>query len=122
MHKYERILRRTKNEKGSQGLYFNFFNDDKALVFNLNKLKIDKWQWKTMPESTEFSRRKFVHKYVTFIDYSKGKLFYIWAFCYYPLVIAFLVSSKKDFSSELSFFFIYLKKTKKLWTKKSQNY
>ena len=77
MHKYERILRRTKNEKGSQGLYFNFFNDDKALVFNLNKLKIDKWQWKTMPESTEFSRRKFVHKYVTFIDYSKGKLFYI---------------------------------------------
>lgn len=76
-HKYERILRRTKNEKSAQGLYFNFFSDDKALVFNLNKIKIDKWFWRTMPESTEFTKRKFVYKYVTFIDYSKGKLFYI---------------------------------------------
>jgi len=76
-HKYERILRRTKNEKSAQGLYFNFFSDDKALVFNLNKIKIDKWIWKTMPESTEFTKRKFVYKYVTFLDYSKGKLFYI---------------------------------------------
>jgi hypothetical protein len=76
-HKYERILRRTKNEKSAQGLYFNFFSDDKALVFNLNKIKIDKWMWRTMPESTEFTKRKFVYKYVTFLDYSKGKLFYI---------------------------------------------
>lgn len=77
MHKYERILRRTKNEKGSQGLYFNFFKDNTALVFNLNKLRIKKWTWKTMPESTEFNRKKFVYKYVTFIDYNVGKMFYI---------------------------------------------
>ncbi len=77
MHKYERILRRTKNEKAAQGLYFNFFSDNKALVFNLNKMKIDKWQWRTMPETTEFNKKKFVYKYVTFLDYSKGKLFYI---------------------------------------------
>ena len=76
-HKYERILRRTKNEKSAQGLYFNFFSDDKALVFNLNKIKIDKWIWRTMPETTDFTKRKFVYKYVTFLDYSKGKLFYI---------------------------------------------
>jgi hypothetical protein len=76
-HKYERILRRTKNEKSAQGLYFNFFSDDKALVFNLNKIKIDKWMWRTMPETTDFTKRKFVYKYVTFLDYSKGKLFYI---------------------------------------------
>lgn len=77
MHKYERILRRTKNEKGSQGLYFNFFEDDTALVFNLNKLRIKKWVWRTMPESTEFNRKKFVYKYVTFVDYNVGKMFYI---------------------------------------------
>ena len=76
-HKYERILRRTKNEKSAQGLYFNFFSDDKALVFNLNKIKIDKWIWRTMPETTDFTKRKFVYKYVTFLDYDKGKLFYI---------------------------------------------
>ena len=76
-HKYERILRRTKNEKSAQGLYFNFFSDDKALVFNLNKIKIDKWMWRTMPETTDFTKRKFVYKYVTFLDYDKGKLFYI---------------------------------------------
>ena len=76
-HKYERILRRTKNEKSAQGLYFNFFSDDKALVFNLNKINIDKWIWRTMPETTDFTKRKFVYKYVTFLDYSKGKLFYI---------------------------------------------
>jgi len=76
-HKYERILRRTKNEKSAQGLYFNFFSNDKALVFNLNKIKIDKWMWRTMPETTDFTKRKFVYKYVTFLDYDKGKLFYI---------------------------------------------
>ena len=77
MHKYERILRRTKNEKSAQGLYFNFFEDDSALVFNLNKLKIKRWVWRTMPESTQFHRKIFVYKYVTFIDYNVGKMFYI---------------------------------------------
>lgn len=77
MHKYERILRRTKNEKGSQGLYFNFFKDDTALVFNLNKLRVQNWVWRTMPESTQFNRKIFVYKYVTFIDYNVGKMFYI---------------------------------------------
>lgn len=77
MHKYERILRRTKNEKGSQGLYVNFFDDDKVLVYNLNKIKVDKWFWKTMPESTDFGRKKFVYKYITFLNYDKGKVLYI---------------------------------------------
>jgi len=30
-----------------------------------------------MPETTDFTKRKFVYKYVTFLDYDKGKLFYI---------------------------------------------
>ena len=77
MHKYERILRRTKNEKSAQGLYFNFFNCGSVICFNLNKLKVDRWIWRTMPETTAFNKRRFVYKYVTFIDYDKGKLFYI---------------------------------------------
>ena len=77
LHKYERILRKAKNEKSSQGLYINFFDCDSVLLFNLNKIKIDKWMWRTMPETTDFTKRKFVYKYVTFLDYSKGKLFYI---------------------------------------------
>ncbi len=77
MHKYERILRRTKNEKGSQGLYVNFFDDDKVLIYNLNKTKIDNWFWKTLPETTDFSRKKFVYKYITFLEYDKGKVLYI---------------------------------------------
>ena len=77
MHKYERILRRTKNEKSAQGLYFNFFECDTSLVFNLNKLRVKNWVWRTMPESTEFNRKKYIYKYVTFIPYNVGKLFYI---------------------------------------------
>tara|TARA_R110002020_G_scaffold101665_3_gene239316 strand:- start:796 stop:1227 length:432 start_codon:yes stop_codon:yes gene_type:complete len=77
MHKYERILRRSKNEKGSQGLYINFFDCGSVLVFNLNKLRIDKWLWKTLPETTEFGRSNYVYKYITFVDYSKGKVLYI---------------------------------------------
>ena len=77
MHKYERILRRAKNEKGSQGLYVNFFDDDKVLIYNLNKVRINKWFWKTMPETTDFGRGKFVYKYITFLDYDKGKVLYI---------------------------------------------
>ena len=77
MHKYERILRRTKNEKGAQGLYINFFDCGGVVVFNLNKLRIDKWMWRTMPETTDFNKRRFVYKYVTFVDYDKGKVLYI---------------------------------------------
>ena len=77
MHKYERILRRTKNEKAAQGLYINFFNCDSVLVFNLNKVKVGNWFWRTMPESTDFGRKSFVYKYITFLDYSKGKVLYI---------------------------------------------
>ena len=77
MHKYERILRKTKNEKSAQGLYLNFFTDDVVLIFNLNKIKIDKWYWKTLPESSEFGRKEFVYKYVTYLDYDKGKILYI---------------------------------------------
>jgi hypothetical protein len=77
MHKYERILRRTKNEKLAQGLYFNFFECDTALVFNLNKLRVKNWVWRTMPETTEYNRKKYIYKYVTFISYNVGKLFYI---------------------------------------------
>lgn len=77
MHKYERILRRTKNEKAAQGLYFNFFSCGSVICFNLNKLKVDSWCWKTMPETTDFSKRRLVYKYVTFVSYDKGKLFYI---------------------------------------------
>ena len=47
---------------------------DSVLVFNLNKTKIDNWVWRTMPESTEFGRKSFVYKYITFLDYSKGKV------------------------------------------------
>ena len=77
MHKYERILRRTKNEKASQGLYLNFFDCDSVLVFNLNKISIDDWKWRTMPETSTFGRRNFVYKYIAFLDYNKGKIFYI---------------------------------------------
>jgi hypothetical protein len=77
MHKYERILRRTKNEKGSQGLYLNFFNDGQVLAHNLNKIKLTNWHWKTLPETTDFSKKRFVYKYITFVDYSKGKILYI---------------------------------------------
>ena len=77
MHKYERILKRTKNEKSSQGLYLNFFDDDSVLIYNLNKVSIDKWFWKTMPETTDFGRRNFIYKYITFLDYDKGKVLYI---------------------------------------------
>lgn len=77
MHKYERILRKTKNEKSSQGLYINFFNCDSVLVFNLNKIKINDWIWKTMPESTSFGRNKFVYKYITYLQYDLGKVLYI---------------------------------------------
>tara|TARA_Y100000114_G_scaffold93857_1_gene87224 strand:- start:106 stop:405 length:300 start_codon:yes stop_codon:yes gene_type:complete len=77
MHKYERILRKTKNKKLSQGLYINFFDCDSVLVFNLNKTKINKWVWRTMPESTDFGRTKFVYKYITFLEYHKGKVLYI---------------------------------------------
>jgi hypothetical protein len=77
MHKYERILRKAKNEKSSQGLYINFFDCDSVLLFNLNKIKIDKWMWRTMPESTSFGRSRFVYKYITFLDYDKGKVLYI---------------------------------------------
>ena len=77
MHKYERILRRSKNEKGSQALYINFFIDGTVLVHNLNKIKIDKWFWKTLPETTDFNKRRFVYKYITFVNYDKGKLVYI---------------------------------------------
>jgi len=77
MHKYERLLRRSKNEKGSQSLYINFFDDGNVLVHNLNKLKIDNWFWKTLPETTDFNKRRFVYKYVTFVDYDKGKVLYI---------------------------------------------
>jgi len=77
MHKYERMLRRTKNEKGSQALYINFFVDGTVLVHNLNKIKIDDWFWKTLPETTDFNKRKFVYKYITFVNYDKGKKMYI---------------------------------------------
>jgi hypothetical protein len=77
MHKYERILRKTKNEKSAQGLYINFFSCDSVLCFNLNKIKIDNWIWKTMPESSSFGRREFVYKYITLLDYDKGKVLYI---------------------------------------------
>jgi len=77
LHKYERILRKAKNEKSSQGLYINFFDCDSVLLFNLNKIKIDKWMWKTMPETSIFGRRNFVYKYITFLDYYKGKVLYI---------------------------------------------
>tara|TARA_R100001443_G_scaffold117076_1_gene139804 strand:+ start:1929 stop:2360 length:432 start_codon:yes stop_codon:yes gene_type:complete len=77
MHKYERILRKAKNEKQSQGLYINFFDCDSVLVFNLNKTRIKKWSWRTMPESTDFGRKRYVYKYVTFLDYDKGKVLYI---------------------------------------------
>jgi len=77
LHKYERILRKTKNEKSAQGLYLNFFDCDSVLIFNLNKIKIDKWMWRTMPESTDFGRKKFVYKYITFLEYDKGKVLYI---------------------------------------------
>ena len=77
MHKYERILRRSKNEKGSQALYINFFVDGTVLVHNLNKIKIDNWFWKTLPETTDFNKRRFVYKYITFVNYDKGKLVYI---------------------------------------------
>ena len=76
-HKYERILRRSKNEKGSQGLYMNFFQCGAVLIFNLNKYQVNKWYWKTMPETTDFGRRTFVYKYLTYLDYSKGKVLYI---------------------------------------------
>ena len=77
MHKYERILRKTKNEKSAQGLYINFFSCDSVLCFNLNKIKIDNWIWKTMPESSSYGRREFVYKYITLLDYDKGKVLYI---------------------------------------------
>ncbi len=77
MHKYERILRKTKNEKSAQGLYINFFSCDSVLCFNLNKIKIDNWIWKTMPESSSYGRREFVYKYITLLDYNKGKVLYI---------------------------------------------
>ena len=77
MHKYERILRRTKNEKAAQGLYINFFTCDSVLCFNLNKIKINNWSWRTLPESSTFGRREFVYKYVTFLSYDKGKVLYI---------------------------------------------
>jgi|TARA_R100001198_G_C5161445_1_gene166343 hypothetical protein len=77
MHKYERILRKAKNEKGSQGLYINFFNCDSVLVFNLNKVRINSWIWKTMPETSTFGRNKFVYKYITLLEYDKGKVLYI---------------------------------------------
>lgn len=77
MHKYERILRRTKNEKSAQGLYINFFSDNTALIFNLNKVRIDSWIWKTMPETSTFGRKNFVYKYITFLEYDKGKVLYI---------------------------------------------
>ena len=77
MHKYERMLRRSKNEKGSQALYINFFVDGTVLVHNLNKIKIDDWFWKTLPETTDFNKRKFVYKYITFVNYDKGKKMYI---------------------------------------------
>jgi len=77
MHKYERILRKTKNEKSSQGLYFNFFDCDSVLIFNLNKIKISNWVWRTLPETSNFSRRKFVYKYITFLDYDKAEILYI---------------------------------------------
>lgn len=77
MHKYERILRRTKNEKASQGLYLNFFDCNSVLVFNLNKISINDWKWRTMPETSTFGRRNFVYKYITFLDYDKAKILYI---------------------------------------------
>tara|TARA_R100001463_G_scaffold18500_2_gene46336 strand:+ start:194 stop:625 length:432 start_codon:yes stop_codon:yes gene_type:complete len=77
LHKYERILRKAKNEKGSQGLYINFFNCDSVLVFNLNKVRINSWIWKTMPETSTFGRNKFVYKYITLLEYDKGKVLYI---------------------------------------------
>ena len=70
-------LRRTKNEKASQGLYLNFFECDKVLIFNLNKIRINGWEWRTMPETSTFGRRNFVYKYITFIEYDKGKILYI---------------------------------------------
>tara|TARA_R100000654_G_scaffold72814_1_gene104986 strand:- start:1452 stop:1751 length:300 start_codon:yes stop_codon:yes gene_type:complete len=77
MHKYERILRKTKNEKAAQGLYINFFDCDSVLVFNLNKTRINNWTWRTMPESTDFGRKSYVYKYITFLNYDKGKVLYI---------------------------------------------
>jgi len=77
MHKYERILRKTKNEELAEGLYFNFFSDGTALVFNLNTLPIDSWIWRKMPQSTEFSKKKYVYKYIALIDYRYGNLFYL---------------------------------------------
>ena len=77
MHKYERLLRRSKNETSAQGLYINFFDCGSVLIHNLNKYRVDKWKWRTLPESTEFGRKKFVYKYITYIDYDKGKLLYI---------------------------------------------
>jgi len=77
MHKYERILRLTKNEESTEGLYFNFFNDGNALVFNLDNLSINNWKWKKMPKSTEFSKKKYVYKYIAIIDYRYGNLFYL---------------------------------------------
>jgi hypothetical protein len=77
MHKYERILRKTKNENKAQGLYINFFSCDSVLVYNLNKTKIKTWTWRTMPESSVYGRRNYVYKYITFLDYSKGKILYI---------------------------------------------
>lgn len=77
MHKYERVLRRAKNEKGSQALYINFFADNVVLVHNLNKLKIDRWFWKTLPQTTDFNKRKFVYKYITLVNYDSGKKVYI---------------------------------------------
>jgi len=77
MHKYERILRKTKNEKSAQGLYINFFDCDSVLVFNLNKTRINNWVWRTMPESTDFGRKSYVYKYITLLEYDKGKVLYI---------------------------------------------
>lgn len=77
MHKYERLLRKSKNEAKSNSLYFNFFNDNSCIVFNLEKQKIKKWFWKTLPETSNFGRRRFVYKYITYLSYNMGKLFYI---------------------------------------------
>ena len=77
LHKYERILRKTKNEKSAQGLYINFFDCDSVLVFNLNKTRINNWVWRTMPESTDFGRKSYVYKYITLLEYDKGKVLYI---------------------------------------------